>query len=178
MHSYCQLPGNEMSECLLGSAQWTFLHLTSYALLTFEEPLQDVSSLCSGCTQTWWDSVRMVLKIWFLGGTGSVFLKSYFSQSRKSYLLSFRFFIVQLIEENVHRRVHSKNDTCSYKSTRVQVAEGNAHEYRWLNRPPQWSSGQSCRWFDSTDCGLVARVPGYRSSGPGSISDATWFSEK
>jgi hypothetical protein len=27
-------------------------------------------------------------------------------------------------------------------------------------------------------CGLVARVPGYRTRGPGSISDAITFSEK
>jgi hypothetical protein len=27
-------------------------------------------------------------------------------------------------------------------------------------------------------CGLVVRVPGYRSRGPGSIPDATRFSEK
>jgi hypothetical protein len=27
-------------------------------------------------------------------------------------------------------------------------------------------------------CGLVVRVPGYRSRGPGSISDSTRFSEK
>jgi hypothetical protein len=32
--------------------------------------------------------------------------------------------------------------------------------------PPLWSSG------------LVVRVPGYRSGGPGSIPDATWFPEK
>jgi hypothetical protein len=34
--------------------------------------------------------------------------------------------------------------------------------------------------YDSTDrlCELVARVPGYRSRGPGSIPGATRFSEK
>jgi hypothetical protein len=38
-------------------------------------------------------------------------------------------------------------------------------------------------WFLLLDvkdrlCGLVLRVPGYRSRGPGSIPDATIFSEK
>jgi hypothetical protein len=32
--------------------------------------------------------------------------------------------------------------------------------------------------YDDRLCGLVVRVPGYRSKGPGSISGATRFSEK
>jgi hypothetical protein len=32
--------------------------------------------------------------------------------------------------------------------------------------------------YFEVDCGLVFRVPGYRSKGPGSISGATRFTEK
>jgi hypothetical protein len=40
--------------------------------------------------------------------------------------------------------------------------------------------GENSKCISATDrlFGLVVRVPGYRSGGPGSILGATWFPEK
>jgi hypothetical protein len=67
---------------------------------------------------------------------------------------------------------------------------GLRSSYKWvrhltvsmeLPRDPEELRGVDIVAF-STDgdrlCGLVARVPGYRSKGPGSIPGATRFSEK
>jgi hypothetical protein len=97
MHSYCHLPDNEMLKFLLGNTQWIFLHKfpifypTSYALLIFE----GISRRCQ--FTLYWpriDVIRMAVKIWFLRGTGTVFLNLCFSQSRKSCLFCFRLFSV------------------------------------------------------------------------------------
>jgi hypothetical protein len=78
---------------------------------------------------------------------------------------------------------HSPPSSADVKKTRVFLIFGGCVRYYGLF----WMCRQSQQFFKFVIffiyffdrlCGLMVRVPGYRSRGPGSISDATRFSEK
>jgi hypothetical protein len=83
---------------------------------------------------------------------------------------SFMFYVCELKSASI-MRLMSKTviDICSHSSSAILFVD-----------PVETRSVLKCKSAMDTHyglCGLVARVPGYRSRGPGSISGATGFSE-